>query len=376
MEFVKPDTYIDFMRVRGPAIAFSLILVVASLVSLKIPGPNFGLDFAGGTELQLKFAGDVSTSELRALLTELGYQGSSVIEVADSKNEYMIRVLPTSEKERLATEKKWEKALKGKLGDAFASVKISPGLDKIKLRLNAEGDEAAIESALTSAGASVMEVRPFGRTSDHRYEISMSGVAQDIVAQLRNKLGAKAPGEPQRVEWVGPKAGEQLKEAAIKSLLWAIAIIMVYVAFRFDIRFAPGGVVAMLHDAIVVLGVYVLFQREMNLTTVAALLTIMGYSINDTIVVFDRIRENMGRLRDKSLRELINLSTSQMLSRTIVTSLTTLLSVVAFFIWGTKVIEDIAFALIVGIIVGTFSSIYIAAPITEWMDRRVFSRPA
>jgi len=132
--------------------------------------------------------------------------------------------------------------------------------------------------------------------------------------------------------------------------------------------------VALLHDVLITLGIYVLVQKEVNLTTVAALLTILGYSINDTIVVYDRIRENMGRLRDKSLSELINISTSQMLSRTIVTSGTTLLSVMAFFIWGTPVIQDISFALFCGILLGTFSSIFIAAPITEWMDTRFFNK--
>jgi preprotein translocase subunit SecF len=118
----------------------------------------------------------------------------------------------------------------------------------------------------------------------------------------------------------------------------------------------------------------VLVQKEVNLTTIAALLTILGYSINDTIVVYDRIRENMGRLRDRSLSDLINISTSQMLSRTIVTSGTTLFSMSAFFLWGTPVIQDIAFALFIGILIGTFSSVYVAAPITEWMDTRFFSK--
>jgi preprotein translocase subunit SecF len=120
----------------------------------------------------------------------------------------------------------------------------------------------------------------------------------------------------------------------------------------------------------------VLVQKEVNLTTVAAVLTVIGYSINDTIVVYDRIRENMGRYNDKTLREIINLSTSQTLSRTVITSGTTLLSIAAFFIWGTPVIKDISFALFVGILIGTYSSIYVAAPITEWMDRRFFSKPA
>ena len=150
--------------------------------------------------------------------------------------------------------------------------------------------------------------------------------------------------------------------------------IMVYVAFRFDLRYAPGAVLALIHDAVITVGVFILLQKDFNLTIIAALLTIVGYSINDTIVVYDRIRENLGRYRDKSLYEVINISTSQMLSRTVITSGTTLLSVSAFFIWGTSVIKDISFALFIGILVGTYSSIYIAAPVTEWMDRRFFSR--
>jgi preprotein translocase subunit SecF len=130
----------------------------------------------------------------------------------------------------------------------------------------------------------------------------------------------------------------------------------------------------MIHDALITLGIYVLLQKEVNLTTVAALLTIMGYSINDTIVVYDRIRENMVRVRDKSLRELINISTSQTLSRTVITSFTTVLSVLAFFFLGTGAVQDIAFALGVGITIGTISSIFVAAPITEIIDRRFFGR--
>jgi preprotein translocase subunit SecF len=147
-----------------------------------------------------------------------------------------------------------------------------------------------------------------------------------------------------------------------------------YVMIRFQWRFSAGAVAALVHDVLITMGIISLLQIEFDLTVVAALLAVIGYSLNDTIVVFDRIRENMVRVRDKSLRELINVSTSQMLSRTIVTSLTTLLSVSAFFFLGTGVIRDIAFALGVGILIGTVSSIFIAAPITELMDRRLFSR--
>jgi preprotein translocase subunit SecF len=253
-------------------------------------------------------------------------------------------------------------------------MKVSPGGDKITLRVSGAIHEQQLQEALEAGGANVRSLNSLAGSRDPRYEAHLVGVADELTAALDESFGDRAPQGALRVEWVGPKAGEQLRDAAIQSLLYAIAFIMLYVAFRFDLRFAPGGVIAMLHDALITLGIYVLLQKEVNLTTVAALLTIMGYSINDTIVVFDRIRENMVRVRDKSLRELINISTSQMLSRTIVTSLTTLLSVSAFFFLGTGVIRDIAFALGIGIMIGTVSSIFIAAPITELMDRRLFNR--
>jgi preprotein translocase subunit SecF len=153
-----------------------------------------------------------------------------------------------------------------------------------------------------------------------------------------------------------------------------MAFIMVYVAFRFDLRFAPGSVISLFHDATVVAGVYVLFQKEFTLATVAAILTIVGYSINDTIVIYDRIRENMARMRDVGLPQLINISTTQTMSRTLITHGVTQLSILGFFIWGTPMIRDVVFALTIGFVVGTYSSIYIAAPFTEWMDRVVFKR--
>ena len=291
-----------------------------------------------------------------------------------SKAEYMIRVgdvtsLPAAQLD----------AIKSKLGGKVAgvevdSLKVSPGGDKITLRMKGEVDEDALKSALTAAGADVRTVNRFGPRAQNRYEAQLVGVADEMLKGLREKLGDAVPDNPRRVEWVGPKAGAQLRDAAVKSMLWAVLFIMGYVALRFDLRFAPGGVVAMVHDALITVGIFVVMQREVNLATIAALLTILGYSINDTIVVYDRIRENMQRMRDVTLYRLINISTSQKLSRTILTGITTVLSIVAFFFWGTPVIRDFAFALLIGVLIGTYSSIYIAAPLTEWMDRKFFTK--
>jgi preprotein translocase subunit SecF len=146
---------------------------------------------------------------------------------------------------------------------------------------------------------------------------------------------------------------------------------MLYLAFRFDLRFAPGVVVACIHDAMVVLGVFVVLRKEVSLSTIAAVLTVIGYSMNDTVVVYDRIRENLGKHRGKSFSQIINLSVSETLSRTILTSGATLLPVLAFFVYGTSVIKDFMLALLVGIVAGTYSSIYVAAPLTEWIDNRM-----
>lgn len=379
MEFIKPDTYIDFMRYRVPVIGTSLTLLALSLVSLFWPGPKLGLDFAGGTELEVQFTAPVTTAEIREALEAAGHPGADVVSVQGRANAYMLRVNETStitEEVQAAIGSRLESAL----GDVeILQYKVSPGGDKISLRLSGPADVAVIRGAIEGEGdngVSVREVTRFGGTAEHRFEASLVGVGDAVFQDLQATFGERAPAAPLRIEWVGPKAGEQLRDAAIQSLLYAVAFIMVYVAFRFDLRFAPGAVLALFHDVVITVGIYVLVQKEMNLTTIAALLTILGYSINDTIVIFDRIRENMGRYKDKSLAELINISSSQVLSRTLMTSATTLVSVSAFFVFGTSVIQDLSFALFIGISVGTYSSIYVAAPMTEWIDRRFFAKAA
>jgi preprotein translocase subunit SecF len=208
---------------------------------------------------------------------------------------------------------------------------------------------------------------------DHKVEIDLKSKGDQLLDGLRQQLGEdKVPDVALRVEWIGPKAGAQLRDAAIRSVGVAMLFIMAYIAFRFDLRFAPGGIVALIHDVGIAMGAMVIAQKEITLSTVAAMLTIVGYSITDTVVVYDRIRENLAKHRNMSFSAVINLSISEMLGRTIITSGVTSLSLVAFLVWGTGVLKDFAFALLIGILVGTYSSIYIAAPLTEWIDRRFF----
>jgi preprotein translocase subunit SecF len=373
MEFFKPRGTIDFMKHRGPLLAISLTLTALGFLSVFWPGPNYGIDFKGGTEVQLQFSAGTSAEQVRSALASIGYD-AEVVSVEGKAGQYLIRVnqvtsLPPEKVEAIKKAVNWQIA-----GVKVEELKVSPGGDKIALRMVGPVEPQAIEEALRAAGAQVREANAFGSSDQNRYEVQLVGVADEMLKGLKAKLGEAAPDEPLRVEWVGPKTGRQLRDAAVKSLLWAVLFIMGYVALRFDLRFAPGGIIALVHDTLITVLVFVLMRREVNLSTIAALLTILGYSINDTIVIYDRIRENMTRMREASMRELINVSTTQTLSRTILTSTVTLLSVVPFLVWGTPVIKDFALALTIGMVVGSYSTIYIAAPFTEWMDKRLFSK--
>jgi preprotein translocase subunit SecF len=373
MEIFKPRGTIDFMKYRGPLISGSLFLTLLGFLSIFYPEPNWGIDFKGGTELQLKFDPSIKPGDVRSALSKSG-EDAEVVTVEGRPGEFLVRVGKASQ----LTEQEKAKVEKT-VGDAIAGVKVeelkvSPGGDKISLRMADNVEVSAIESVLKTSGVKVRSVSVFGSSEKHRYEAQLVGVADEVVATLKQAFAEKAPEQPLRVEWVGPKAGQQLRNAAVKSLIWALMFIMAYVALRFDLRFAPGGIIALIHDALITVLVFVIIRREVNLSTVAALLTILGYSINDTIVIFDRIRENMTRMRDLSMYELINVSTTQTLSRSLLTSFVTLLSVIPFLIWGTPVIKDFALALVIGMVVGSYSTIYIAAPLTEWMDKKLFSK--
>jgi preprotein translocase subunit SecF len=373
MELFKPRETINFMKYRGPLIGGSLFLTLLGFLSIFYPQPNWGIDFKGGTEMQLAFDKSVGASEVRTTLAKAGYE-AEVVTVEGRPGEFLVRVGQASS---LSAEQraKVEAAVGSSVGgQKVVDFKISPGGDKISLRTADTVEVQAIRTALEQTGLKLRDVSGFGSSDQHRYEAHLVGVADELISTLKSSLGEKAPDQPLRVEWVGPKAGQQLRDAAVKSLLWALMFIMAYVALRFDLRFAPGGVVALIHDALITVLIFVIIRREVNLSTVAALLTILGYSINDTIVIFDRIRENMTRQRDMSMFDLINLSTTQTLSRSLLTSFVTLLSVVPFLIWGTPVIKDFALALVIGMVVGSYSTIYIAAPLTEWMDKKLFSK--
>ena len=289
MEIIRPGINIDLIGKMKIAAAASLLLVIISILSLILHGgPNLGIDFAGGTLVQIKFSQETSADRIRDSLKTIDL-GNSVIQRFGyhDNNEFLIKTEKSSS------------ALKG------LSNKI--------------------EEALNSS------------YSNGDFEI-------------------------RRVEVVGPKVGKDLREKGMLAMLYAVIGILIYVTWRFELRYAVGAVIALLHDVLITVGIFSLLGKEFTLPIIAALLTIIGYSLNDTIVVFDRIRENIKGIRKQPLKDIVNSSINQVMSRTVLTSFTTLLVVLALFIFGGAVIHDFAFALLIGVLIGTYSSIFIASP--------------
>ena len=387
MRLFKGDKVYDFMAVRKYWIALSLSLTFGSLALLLFGTPKLGTDFVGGTEVEIAFKEAVEPGAIRKAVEQSGFSTPTVIKVEDAKNphRYMVRVHEVS---TIAPEmqQQIEKALcAGSAQEGCTEarkpteVKFSPGGDKISLRYRDAPDLAFVKERIS--GVKGMALRAGENNPqllsarDNKVEIQLMSKGDQLMTGLRKALGASAvPDTALRTEWIGPRAGAQLRDAAVKSIAISIVLIMAYIALRFDLRFAPGCVVALVHDSVGTLGIMMLLGKELNLTTVAAVLTVVGFSVNDTVFLYDRMRENMGKLRGASFVKLINVSTSEMLGRTVLTACTSLFSLQGLFIWGTGDLKDFALALTIGVVLGMYSSIYVALPLTEWFEARFFSR--
>jgi len=286
MRLLKRKTNFDFMSLGNTAVIASVILSVLSIVSLSVRGLNFGLDFTGGTLIEVSYPAPPAISDVRHHLSAAGMP-DAVVQTFGTASDIVVRIPPRSKEE--------------------SSADISTTVLK------------ALQQGVAG-------------------EISM-----------------------RRVEFVGPQVGDDLTEQGILAVIYALIGIFFYVMFRFQWRFSVGAVVATIHDTIMCMGFLSLFQIEFDLTVVAALLAVIGYSLNDTIVLFDRVRENFPRMLKSLPREVINASINQTLSRTLMMSITTLLTLIALFIFGGQIIHAFAFTLIAGVIVGTYSSIYVAS---------------
>lgn len=237
-------------------------------------------------------------------------------------------------------------------------------------------DISDVRALLEEAGVGGSEVQTFGDENELLIRLPVSQAGEQDSPAVEDIIRQGYPGsvEITRVEDVGPKIGVELRRDAIRAVLWALVLLLIYISWRFELRFAVGAVVALAHDVLITLGVFALSGREMSLPVVAALLTIVGYSLNDTIVVFDRIREQLRLMRREVFENVVNLSINKSLSRTIITSLTTVVVVLILYLFGGKVINDFAFALLIGVLVGTYSSIFVASPVVIEWHRYITSR--
>ncbi len=371
MELIKTTLNIDFMGQRRIWFFISGTLVLISIISFITKGFNYGVDFTGGTEIQIKLLTDkkVSVGEVRDVLGTIELAQSVVQEFGDTKsgNDFLIRLdnqakaVNSSEKDIL---EKLKTVVPSTSSFAFK------GADDAYINFSESQDLSRIEESINSlaiAGLEVESVAQFGKKSGNEYVVKFFGVAKKVESALKEKFG-KNNVEILRVEEVGPKVGKELREKGLYALLIAFLLILIYVAFRFDFKFAPGAVLCLIHDTVITAGVFSLFQIQFDLTIVAALLTIIGYSINDTIVIYDRIRDNMAKFKYKSLTEIFNLSINQTLSRTILTSLTVLFVTLVLLFFGGRMIRDFALAFTIGIIAGSYSTIYVASALTIVLD--------
>jgi preprotein translocase subunit SecF len=377
-ELVKSGTTHDFIKYRRVAVLGSVVVNLLVLFGAVVyPKLNYGVDFAGGTELQLKFNKPVEAGAVREEVSKLGFGEPTVQEYgAKEERQFLVRV------ERIAvltkdTAEKVKADVQAAL-PAMVSMRFDPEVgDKLDFTFKQPVDTKALAAAVEKDGVQIKEVRPLlsheGQESE--YTVITQGPGDKIGTALRQKFGQDSV-DVVRTEYVGPQVGKQLRNDGILAVIYAMGIILLYVGFRFDFRFSPGVVIALIHDAIITLGYFVVSRHEFNLTSVTVILTVVGYSVNDTIVVYDRIRENVKRHKGMPLRNIINLSINEMLGRTILTSGATALSLVGLIVYGVGTIQDFALAMLVGIISGTYSTWYIASPMTIWLEEHLEQRKA
>ena len=378
MEIFK-NTNFDFLGNKWPFIIASLVLTAAGLGSLLMKGgPRYGIDFNGGTSTSVAFATDPNEEEIRRVLSAK-IPGEIVVQKIQGQNEVMI-----------GSEVQDEKQLNTAREAIYSSLAEKFNPDPKKMDINNSGQSAIadqIRDGLGRAGVNLSDnqlqdmVKAILQFRDSRQGIisnfdSLSGVVgvtPAVIGVLKNTLTA-APYNIRHFDLVGPKVGRELRTQALTATLLALTGMLIYVALRFELVYGAAAVIAVFHDTIITVGLFSLFNKQIDLPVIAALLTLVGFSMNDTIVVFDRIRENLKLMRKESLYTIINASINQTLSRTILTSGLTLLTALSLYFFGGPVLHGFSFALVFGILVGTYSSIFVASPILvawqEWAAKR------
>ncbi len=381
---------IDFMGIRYIAILISLLFIIGSIIAVMTIGIQKGVQFVGGTEIQIKFKNNVTTDELRKLFAESGFKHVQIVRIKtkDQYPEYLVKI-------------KGKEGDETSIGNAVAK-KITSVLIKAAGENAPAGKHDINKVSKTDLAdilrkANVLKLDKLAMVGVDKDKDQYSQLAQKIIEE-RNKKNdffnsvdeaLKNIGNQDvkkfikenfyagnyiilKVDTFSPSISVEQTEKAVTAIIMALIAILIYVAIRFKFDYAIGAILALVHDVIITLGFFSVFRQEFTLPVVAAFLTIVGYSLNDTIVVFDRIRENIKLMKNKKLFDIINISINQTLSRTLLTSLTTLFVVVVLFLFGGIALRGFSFPLLVGIIVGTYSSIYIASPIFYFIEQKVY----
>ncbi len=367
------ETRFDFMGIRWISLGVSLTLMAVSIGILVTRGIEKGVEFAGGADVILNFIDAPALEDVRAALLENDLSGGSVTAFGDSGGaEIVIRVPLPKEEEGVEAEDHTDLAAKivAALRPEDAKAKLAAGLidlnlvDEVALSDRLTAETGLDESAALAAAAAIAKVRRQGGGLFRSMEEveAIEGVDESVHVYLREKafLG---PFALRGQEFIEASVSSEMRDKAIGAIFGALGGMLIYIWIRFQFQWGLAAIIALVHDTVLTLGAFSLAGMEANLPVVAAFLTLVGYSVNDTIVVFDRIRENLKARGSGALLEVINLSINQNLSRTLITSLTTMLAVFALYAWGGPVIHPFGFVLLIGVVVGTYSSIYIASPV-------------
>ena len=369
MELFKNTNY-DFLGKKWPFIIASLILTAAGWTSIAVKGIDWGIDFKGGALMTVKFAYPPPLDKIRTSMSKLGEVSVQNFTGGTAQNEVAI-----------GTELKEERQLnlnREEMGTILASTFGQPNAGKPDF--NNVGEDTLIQrlrDPLAANGVAMSQpqlqklahdIRDYvdknysGLITDFKQLSAVPGMNPGIMNTLQQEFYL-SPYHVVKTEMVGPKVGAELRTKAVLATLYALGGMLVYIAFRFEWIYGLGAVIACFHDTLITVGLFSLFNEQISMTVIAALLTLVGYSMNDTIVIFDRIRENLKVSRREPLEQVMNRAVNQTLSRTVMTSGLTFLTVIALFLFGGPVLHGFSFALVCGIIVGTYSSVFIASPI-------------
>ena len=368
MNFLKPKNSIDFLGKRTIFGMVSAVLVLLSIAAVVVVGPNWGIDFTGGTEIVLDFEDETTIGEVRAAVNELGLSDEAVQQINDEADyTFSIRVRDaTFGTEELKAEV--DRIVVDQFGGDFV---VQSRMDAqvgasivIEHKAGVDVDLIALNAALEGVEGAEAATFP----EDNTFQVKLTNLSSQVRDSIAHTLEGKTF-DVLKVDAVGPKVGGDLRTQGLLAMGATIAFILLYIAFRFDLIFAPGAILALVHDVAITVGVFTLIGEEVNLSMIGALLTIIGYSLNDTIVIYDRVRENMARYRKSDTIKLINDSINETLGRTLATSITTALAILPLLFLGGPVIRTFALALLIGVVVGTYSTIFVATPSILVMEK-------